>query len=83
MLKENNTRKGFFEHGDFLALKDALPEHLKGFATFGYKEGWRLSEISKLTWSQVDRDQGIVRLDVTSSKKGWKLWRKNYPPPGT
>ena len=24
MLKENNTRKGFFEHGDYLALRDAL-----------------------------------------------------------
>jgi integrase len=54
MLKENNVRKGFFEHGDFLALRDALPYHLKGFVTFGYKVGWRISEISNLKWSQVD-----------------------------
>jgi site-specific recombinase XerD len=36
MLKENNTRKGFFEHAEFLALRDALPFYLKNFATFGY-----------------------------------------------
>ena len=27
MLKESNVRKGFFEHGDFLALREALPEY--------------------------------------------------------
>jgi integrase len=68
MLKENNTRKGFFEHNDFLALRDALPDYLKGFVTFGYKTGWRISEISNLTWAQVDRDQGIVRLEVGETK---------------
>ena len=68
MLKENNTRKGFFEHNDFLALRDALPDYLKGFVTFGYKTGWRISEISSLTWAQVDRDQGIVRLEVGETK---------------
>lgn len=68
MLKENNVRKGFFEHGDFLALRDALPEYLKGFATFGYKTGWRKAEIETLTWSQVDREQGIVRLEPGDTK---------------
>ena len=68
MLKENNTRKGFFEHGDFLALKGALPSYLQGLATFGYKTGWRVSEIVGLTWSQVDRDQGIVRFEVGETK---------------
>jgi len=60
MLKENNTRKGFFEHDEFLSLRDALPDHIKGVATFAYKTGWRISEITGLTWSQVDRKQGIV-----------------------
>ena len=68
MLKENNTRKGFFEHGDYLALRDALPDYLKGFVTFAYKTGWRVSEISNLTWGQVDRDQGIVRLEPGETK---------------
>jgi len=68
MLKENNIRKGFFEHGDFVALRNALPSHLKGFITFGYKTGWRVSEIASLTWNQVDLDQGIVRLEAGQTK---------------
>lgn len=68
MLKENNTRKGFFEHGDFIALRDALPSYLKGFVTFGYKSGWRFSEVSGLKWNEVDLDQGIVRLDPGETK---------------
>ena len=68
MLKENNARKGFFEHGEYLALKEALPDYLKDFVIFAYKTGWRLSEISKLTWSQIDVKQGIVRLEVGETK---------------
>jgi integrase len=68
MLKENNTRKGFFEHGDYLSLKDALPDYVKGFVTFAYKTGWRVSEISNLTWSQVDLNQGIVKLEPGETK---------------
>ena len=68
MLKENNVRKGFFEHGEFLALRDALPEHLKGIVTFAYKVGWRHEEICTLTWARVDLKQGIVRLEPGESK---------------
>jgi len=64
MLRENNIRKGFFEHGDFIKLRETLPEYLWGFITFGYRTGWRISEVSNLTWSKVDLDQGIVRLEV-------------------
>ena len=68
MLKENNARKGFFEHHEFLALRNDLPEHLKGFVTFAYRTGWRLSEISGLTWKRVDREQGIVTLNPGETK---------------
>jgi integrase len=68
MLKENNIRKGFFEHGDFLALRDALPDYLKGFVTFAYHTGWRVSEIAGLTWGHVDLENGIVRLEVGDTK---------------
>jgi integrase len=68
MLKENNARKGFFEHDEFLTLRDELPFYLKGFVTFAYKLGWRVSEITGLKWSQVDRDNGIVRLEPGETK---------------
>ena len=68
MLRENNVRKGFFEHGDFIKLLEALPEYLRGFAAFAYRTGWRISEIAGLTWSQVDLELGIVRLEVGESK---------------
>jgi len=67
-LQERNARKGFFEHWEFLLLKEALPEYLRGVATFGYKYGWRLEEITSLKWSQVDRELGIVRLEVGETK---------------
>ncbi len=72
MLEENNVREGFFEHGEFIALREAITPHLKGFVTFAYKTGWRVSEIKSLTWAQVDLINGIVRLEAgtTKNKKG-------------
>jgi integrase len=67
-LKENNIRKGFFEHAEFTAVRKELPDYLKGFATFAYKVGWRSSEIINLTWTNVDRKQGIVRLEAGETK---------------
>lgn len=68
MLSEDNARQGFFEHGEFLALRDALPVHLRGFVTFAYKTGWRVSEIRSLTWEHVDLKQKAVHLDPALSK---------------
>lgn len=68
MLKESNIRKGFFEHHEFLDLRDAMPFHLKPVVTFAYHTGWRRSEILTLTWDKVDLRQGIVRLDPGETK---------------
>ncbi len=67
-LKENNVRKGFFEHHDFLALRIALPSYLRGFVTFGYKYECRASETRNLTWNQVDLEQGTVRFEAEDTK---------------
>jgi integrase len=68
MLKENNIRKGFIEHEDYLALRDALPEYLKPVLTFAYFSAWRKSEIITLKWKQVNLRDGIVRLETGETK---------------
>jgi integrase len=68
MLKENNARKGFFEHGEFIAFRNALPEYLKPVVTFAYYTGWRKQEILSLKWSQVDLNGRTVRLEVGTTK---------------
>jgi len=72
MLEEDNVRKGFLEYRDFLRLCDALPEYLKGFATFAYTSGWRKSEVEGLTWNRVDQQEGFARLEKgeTKNKEG-------------
>ena len=68
MLDENNVRKGFFEHNQFLKVREHLPEYLRGFVTIAYNKGWRLDEIETLTWEQVDRKLGIIRLEPGETK---------------
>ena len=70
-LKVENVRTGFFEPKEFNAVRDQLPEDLKGLVTFAYLTGWRVpSEVQPLTWSQVDFKAGIVRLDPGTTKSG-------------
>lgn len=70
MLRENNVRKGFFEHEDFLKIKDALPDYLKPVVLFAYKTGWRRSEVLNLTWKSVDLKERIVCLEPGETKNG-------------
>ncbi len=67
-LRENNVRKGFFEHEEFVALRAALPEYLRPVATFAYWTGCRRGEILALRWSQVDLIERIVRLEPGETK---------------
>ncbi|MBN1547536.1 MAG: tyrosine-type recombinase/integrase [Syntrophaceae bacterium] len=68
MLKENNIRKGFIEHADYLALRDVLPDYLKPVLMFGYYTGWRRGEILGLKWSHIDLREGTVRLEPGETK---------------
>ena len=70
MLKENNVRKGFFEHEGFLNLRANLPPYLYAPVTFAYKTGWRLGEIGGIIWSQVDRTNMTVTLHPGETKNG-------------
>jgi integrase len=68
MLEEHNVRQGFVGHGEFLALREHLPEHLKDPVTFLYLAGWRVSEMKALEWRDADLAAGTVRLRPELSK---------------
>jgi integrase len=68
MLEEHNVRTGFFEHNQFVALRAALPEHLRSVLTFAYYTGCRRGEILTLKWSQVDLSERVVRLEPGTTK---------------
>lgn len=68
MIKENNTRTGYFEFKEFLAVRNALPFPLNAIVIFGYRTGWRKSEILGLTWDRVDLKEGIVTLNPGETK---------------
>lgn len=68
MLEENNARQGFVDHESFLALRDALPGHLRDAVAFLYFSGWRVSEMRGLEWRDVDLAGHVVRLRPELSK---------------
>lgn len=68
MLRENNTRTGFFEQSQFEAVCRHLPAPLRAVVTFAYLTGWRKSEILSLQWRQVDWNGRVVRLDPGTTK---------------
>lgn len=72
MLEENNARQGFLDHGQWLALRDALPDHLRGPISFLYLSGWRVSEMKALEWRDIDVAGKVIRLrpELSKNKRG-------------
>jgi integrase len=70
MLKESPPRQGFFDYGEFVAFRKALPEYFQPVITFAYYTGWRKQEILKLRWNQVDLNARTVRLEAGTTKNG-------------
>jgi len=75
LLEENNSRRGFLDHGGFLALRDGLSTHLKDPVTFLYLSGWRVSEMRTLEWRDVDLPgrELCLRPEVSKNKDGRPL----------
>lgn len=69
MLREGNAREGFFERGQFEAMRRHLRPELRGLVNVAYITGWRVpSEVLPLQWRQVDFKGGMVRLDPGTTK---------------
>ena len=80
MLNEDNARQGFFERGDFEAVKANLPAPVADISQFAYLSGWRKGEILSLSWDMVDRMAREIRLPTSKNGRGrvlpleGKLW---------
>jgi integrase len=69
-LPEKNVRQGFFEHDQFTAIINELPEHLRDYCRFAYLTGWRRGECTSLTWEDVDQRARLIHLRPERSKNG-------------
>jgi integrase len=67
-LKEPPARKGFLTVEKFSELLAALPEHLQPLILFLYWCAVRLGEAQQIEWSQVDLNEGCIRLEEGQTK---------------
>jgi integrase len=67
-FKEDHVRQGFLDAADFDKLLAALPARLRPFVLLLYTTGVRTGEARKIQWSQVDFDEGVIRLSKTQTK---------------
>jgi integrase len=67
-LEENNVRTGFFEHNEFLAMRNTLPYYLKPVVTLAYYSGMRKTEILSLVWDQIDLRERKITLEAGTTK---------------
>ncbi len=61
-------RTGFIEREDYLALKAALPSHLKPVLTTAFVTAMRRGEVLSLQWQQVDLNRRLIRLEASDTK---------------
>ena len=68
-LEESPPRQGFFEHAEYLAVREQLsPPVYQDVLDFAYYSGWRRAEVTGLTWREIDTAGGVIRLDPERSK---------------
>ena len=76
-----NARKGFVTDKQFAAVRDELPEQLRGAWAFAYLTGWRVrSEVLGLTWQNVDWRRGVVRIEDSKNGEAREFPFADYAP---
>jgi integrase len=68
MLPENNTRTGFLEYAEYVAVRDQLPWYAKSLFVVAYHVGGRRGELTSIHWSQVDLEAKQIRLHGNQTK---------------
>jgi len=68
LLEERNVRTGFYEAPEYQAVRDRLPADVRPLVACLYLTGWRLGEVLRLAWPQVDFQVGVVRLEPETTK---------------
>jgi len=66
-----NARQGFFERPNFDRIHAYLRDPVNDLMLAVYLTGWRSSEIMTLTWDNIDRVEGSIR--IYDSKTGQKV----------
>jgi len=67
-LEESDPREVYFEHEDYLKLKDALPVYLRPVLVMAYHTGMRKREILNLKWDQVSIFEKKITLSAKDTK---------------
>ena len=82
-LRENPPRQGFFEHPEYLAVRAHLPAPWQDILDLAYYSGWRKQEILGLSWDEIDRAGGVIRLSPARSEDAGRRRILPISPPIT
>jgi integrase len=70
-MLEGSVREGFITESAFQKLHAALPDYLQPLVETLYITGWRRADVLSRTWSDVDFDNGWLRIGrETKEKRG-------------
>ncbi len=68
-LRVDNVRRQFIEDADLERVIAHLPEGVRPIVAFLNLTGWRLSEVTRLTWADVDFRHGAVRAETSKNSR--------------